>query len=140
MSMGSFITRLFFALWLCVGAQLHVAVDHAAALGHASHHLFETHQQAAPSVAFVSHDDTLCCYHTPAHQHHDDGAPHAHFGEALLVPSTQRPLQALHVAILPIRLMEALQESAPVRPEIQAETAPTTPYLRLATLRGPPVA
>lgn len=128
------ITRILLLLWLSVGGQIHLVVDHGQ---------HDSDVMACDSVELktdVVVSATLCCYATPAHTQHDHHAPHAHLGEALQAPSAQRPLQLTQVAILPIRLMEALQESAPAHPEIQTASAPIVPYLRLATLRGPPVA
>lgn len=141
MKLGSSISRMFLALWLCTGMALHLAVDHAATLGHAAHHLNETHPVSeALALALTEHDDTLCCYHSPKHHGHDNGVPHAHLTEARLAGSSQRTLSLLHAAVLPLRILEALPQTAPLLPAISVALPADAPSTHNAALRAPPLA
>lgn len=142
MKLGSSITRTLFALWLCMSTIVHLAVDNAALLSHAAHHLNETHPAtpALPLSPMSAHDDTLCCYHTPEHRGHDNGVPHAHLTDALLAGSSQRHHSMLHAALLPLRVIEALPRTAPLLPAISVALPSDPPASHNAALRAPPLA
>lgn len=133
MNVANFIFRSVFAIWLCLGTQVHLAVDHAAVLHHdATAHLSH--------VAELDAGPTICCFHTPQHQHHDGSAPHAHLTEALLTGSAQRNLLGHQVALPPVTALELLASAAPVLPPVLATLAPEAPATHNAALRAPPLA
>lgn len=166
MKLGSSIMRVLFALWLCIGTQVHVAVDHAAMFDHVAHRIADVLEHApyvsadevhasshehdaphhhnvvtSPAPASEVHSDTLCCYETPKHQHHGGGSPHAHLNDALITgPSQQRTLSFLHAAVLPLRAIEVLPQTAPILPTVSvalpSEPPPRTmpPFAALRSL------
>jgi hypothetical protein len=129
---------MLFALWLCIGTHVHVALDHAALYHHAAHildvghdHVDSTHDMDAV---------TICCVHTPDHHGHNDGAPHTHLSDALLAGSTQRSLFSLHAAVVPIRLIDSLPRTAPLTPTLSVALPSEAPAAHNAALRAPPLA
>jgi len=165
MKLGSSITRVLFALWLCIGTQVHVAVDHAAMFNHVAHQIADVLEHAnhvsddevhasshehdtphhhdvdtAPAPVSEFYTDTLCCYETPKHQHHGGGSPHAHLNDALITGPSQRSLSFLHAAVLPLRAIEVLPQTAPILPAVTVALPSEPPATHNAALRGPPLA
>lgn len=133
--------RILLAVWLCIGTQLHIAVDHTAQSLHAAHHANDPHRNpGGPAGISFPHDDQLCCYHTPHHDHHDNGTSHPHMAEAASPNTVKRHLPlpetiaTLHVA--PERRSKS-QPGVAFPPLARAAAAPA---FAQPSLRAPPVA
>jgi len=147
MRLGVILLRVMFALWLCTGTQIHVALEH----GGLPHHVFPhpaclseaecpgAHSGVAAHASlagFVSPGDTRCCFKAPKH-HHNSGAPHAHWSEAL-PGGSQRNLPFAHAAVLPLRDIATLPDTAPLPLYISVALPAEAPASHNAALRAPP--
>ncbi len=104
--------RVALALWVCVGVQLHIGLEHTAL-----HHHLQDHAETAQADHCRSDRDsapesgaTICCLQSSNH-HHDHHAPHSHQIEATTGPSPQRLNQPLHAEFVSTI---ALQPVSPV--------------------------
>lgn len=130
------ILRTSLALWFCLGAQVHLSLDHTAYLEHAA----EGH---GPGSRGAEHTPATlhCACGTVETSHHHDGhyVVHDHEVDAVTVKSSQRTLQLIAAAILPLPPMEIREQTepdafslAPVRISplyLSQESAPRAPPL-----------
>src|SRR5690606_4333569 len=100
MKFGLCLIRTSLALWICLGAHLHLSLDHAAYLEHAA----EGH-----GVAPDGKHETLecaCCVVTSSHRHHGHHVEHDHEINAVAAKPSPRALQHAAVAIVPLPPVE----------------------------------
>jgi hypothetical protein len=137
-ALGTF--RLALAVWLCLGTQVHIVLDHTATAPDAVHHADTPHHESPrDALAFVPQDDHLCCYHTPRHHHHDDGAPHAYISEALSPVCAKRILSLTQMDFIanpcddvPMLRPAGMASGVPSHTRMESSDTP-------ARLRAPPL-
>lgn len=91
--------RTSLALWFCLGAQVHLSLDHTAYLEHAVEGHAPSTRGAEPAQTTLH---CACGTVEPSHHHQGHYVVHDHEVDAVTVKSSQRTLQLIAAAILPV--------------------------------------
>lgn len=129
--------RTSLALWFCLGAQVHLSLDHTAYWEHEA----EVHAPAVHETE-VSHETLHCICGTvaPAHHHHGHHVAHDHEVDAVTAKSTQRTLHLMAVAILPALPVEVGHRAEPAVMDSAPIPIASLYLSRVSTPRAPPAA
>lgn len=127
--------RTSFALWFCLGVQVHLSLDNAAYAAHAA----EGHRVAASGSPHES-IHCACCVVSSSHRHHGHHIKHDHEVNAVAAKSSPRSLQLVVAAVLPILAIETLHQAEP--PALDLTPAQISPLYLATNLvpRAPPAA